>query len=275
MNLISGYERDASMDARVDHNANILLKALLQSYFENVKKELNSHGSRYTSETKFFAIYMFLVSGPLAYQTLRANLTYCMPATNSVRAYIHKHTRESNIREGVLRCQELRDYLDKNDLPLVVSLSEDATRIINRIQYDSSTNQLIGFTLPVNKCGMPSCDAFMARSAFEIEQNFLLNSDNVSSFVNVIMAQPLRQGYSPFCLLMFGSNNKYSAMDVVKRWLFIKHELNKVGIEVLVVSSDSDSKYNAAMRFLSKLGTPSTRLEGANWFVCKRGSVRK
>jgi hypothetical protein len=177
--------------------------------------------------------------------------------------------REEKIQEGVLRCLELKQYLEKNNLPLMVSLSEDATRIINRVQYDSATNQLVGFALPFDKNGMPSTGKFPARSAFEIEQTFLMNSDSVSNLVNIIVAQPLALGIPSFCLLMFGSNNKYSALDVAKRWRLIKQELDKVGIHVLAIGSDSDPKYNAAMKFLSELGKPSTIFPDVSYFQCK------
>lgn len=211
---------------------------------------------------------MVLINGSLASQTLRANLSYCMPATHSFRAYFHKHVKEANVVESVLRCAELKRYLEENNLPLVVSLSEDATRNLNRVQYDPATNQLVGFSLPINNNGMPSPNSFLARSASENEQHFLLNSEHVASFVNVIMSQPLVLAYPPFCLLIFGSDNKYTASDVVNRWLYAMHALNQAGIQVLSIASDSDPKYKAAMRRFSKLGTANTRTINKSWFQC-------
>lgn len=266
--LITRKLSDLAMNTASVGNANLLI-SIVQNYRQNITKRPNSNGCCYTDELRLFATYLYLLSGPLAYQTLRANLTNCIPSTNSVQSYIHKHVKNSHLEEGVLRCLELRNYLEMNNLQFIVSLSEDATRHINRVQYDSATNQLIGFCLPINNCGMPTSGVFLARSASEIEQHFLLNSDNISSFVNVVMAQPLAVGYPPFCLLLFGSNNKYNTMDVVKRWTHIKHELNKVGIEVLAISSDSDPRYNAAMRCLSKLAVPTTIFADTQFFQCQ------
>lgn len=67
------------------------------------------------------------------------------------------------------------------------------------------------------------------------------------------MAQPVAD-VRPFCLLVFGSDNKYLANDVSKRWEYVTNELSMLNIKVLTFSSDSYPRYNAAMRGLSKLG---------------------
>lgn len=89
-----------------------------------------------------------MISGPLAYKTLQSNLEGALPSLPSVNRYIH--SSHYHIIEGILRAQELRNYLDERGLPKVVCISEDATRIVGRVQYDSRTNQLLGFTLPLN-----------------------------------------------------------------------------------------------------------------------------
>lgn len=173
--------------------------------------------------------------------------------------FTNRYIRSSHchITEGVLRAEELLKFLNERQLPLAVSISEDATRIVNRVQYDSRTNQLIGFTLPLNcETGMPIPFSYGARSADEIFNHFA-SDNNVSSFLNVIMAQPISKNVAPFCLLIFGSNNRYTANDVSKRWQYIQKQLENVGIETITVSSDSDPKYNAAMRELSQLGAAS------------------
>lgn len=161
---------------------------LLAGLYGNSEKRTGSTGCRYGQEIKLFATYLFLLSGPLAYKTLKANLLFSIPSCKSIHLYIRQFHKNENVEEGVLRCQQLLKYLTDNNLPLVVSLSEDQTRIINRVQYDSNTNQLVGFVLPYLESGMPKTRTYLARSANEIENHFLLNSGNVSSYVNVVMA---------------------------------------------------------------------------------------
>lgn len=240
-----------------DHNPNkqyetkshFFLSKLLLTAERNSRK--NREGYRYEHEIKLFSAYLRMIVGPLAYETIQKNLEAAIPSLPSTNRYIRSY--KSHITEGILRFEELKLYLDKRNLPLVVSLSEDATRIVDKVQYDVATNQLIGFVPPLNKRnGLPTPFQFPARSANEILNHF--KSDHaVSSFMIVIMAQPISNA-PPFCLLIFGTDNKHSAEDVSNRWKHITAELKKVNIDVLTIASDSDPKYNAAMRKLSKLG---------------------
>lgn len=224
-------------------------------------------GYRYDDDVKLFASYLRNLAGPLAYDTLQRNLESALPSLSA----INKHTQKSNKRvtEGVLRSNELLIYLKERNLPLVVSLSEDGTSITNRLQYDSVTNQIIGFVLPVSSVnGMPVPFTYKARTATEIISHFN-GKTPIASVINVVMAQPLSdERVPPFCLLLFSSDNKYNSGHVRRRWAFIISELNGLGIKVLTFSSDSDPKYNSAMRSLSLLGSPSKDLPACTWFRC-------
>lgn len=163
-----------------------------------------------------------------------------------------------------MRCEELSVYLAERGCQPYVGLSEDATRIEGRLQYDPKTNQIVGFVLPVNnKNGMPIPFMYPARNADEILSHFEKKSPK-ASFLNVIMAQPIGNA-PPFCLLMFSSDNKYTSNDVKNSWMYITEELKKVNITVLTISSDSDPKYNLAMRMLSELGLKTS----VDWFSNK------
>lgn len=211
-------------------------------------------GYRYDPDIKQFATYLRMIGGSLAYQTIQENLECALPSISSTNRYIKKS--DCHIVEGILRCDELLIYLNERNLPLVVSLSEDATRITGRIQYDPNTNQVLGLTLPISKKnGAPIPLSYPARNVSEIYNHFSCENSHLK-FANVIMAQPLANA-QPFCLMLFGSNNKYTSKDVANRWEYIVRELAKLNINVLTVSSDSDPKYNSAMRDLSKIGYES------------------
>lgn len=141
-----------------------LLTKLLLSADRNSSRE--KEGYRYDSEIKLFASYIRMIAGPLAYETIQRNLEGAIPSLVSTNRYIrqsHCHIRE-DIREGILRCEELRIYLVERKLPMTVSLSEDATRIIEKVQYDPNTNQLFGFVPSIDDSnGMPIPFQFPAR----------------------------------------------------------------------------------------------------------------
>lgn len=238
--------------------AQFLLNRLLANAVRNANRKKEGH--RYDDTDKLFASYLRMLIGPMAYETLYRNLEGALPSLSSANRYI----RASNchMTEGILRGDELCVYLKQRKQPLIVSLSEDATRIVGKVQYDSTSNQLIGFVLPINtKDAMPIPFAYPARNATEIIDHFL-NGNAVSSFLNVLMAQPL-DGAPPFCLLLYGSDSKYTASDVKKRWEYVTQELNSLGITVLTFASDSDPKYNSAMREMSALGSRNSKLK---WF---------
>ena len=44
----------------------------------------------------------------------------------------------------------------------MVTIGEDAARVISRVEYDSTTNRCVGFVLPLNKNGLHEIDAFLA-----------------------------------------------------------------------------------------------------------------
>lgn len=241
-----------------------LLGKMLEVAEKNASKP--KQGYRYDDEFKKLAVYNRILSGPVGYKSLQGNLIGCLPSISKTNRYIHRS--DHAVIEGVLRCDELLIYLRERNLPLWVSLSEDATRVDNKVQYDVHTNQLIGFTLPILKeTGMPVPFTYKARNTEEIIQHFSENA-SVAHFANTVMAQPIGCG-APFCLLLFGSDNRYTAEDTSNRWITITNELKKVGIGVLSISSDSDPKYNAAMRKNSCLGYESSDiLQKNDLFKC-------
>lgn len=184
------------------------LNKLLATADKNSDKKSGDY--RYDFETKMYSSYLRLIVGPLAYQTIHQNLQAAIPSLTSVNRYI----RASNchITEGILRCDELLVYLKERNLPLVVSLAEDGTKVRDCVQYSSIHNQLVGFTLPVSSVsGLPIPLSYPARNSTELMEHFS-NGNSVSTFINVIMAQPMAD-VPPFCLIVFGSDSRYTSND--------------------------------------------------------------
>lgn len=194
-------------------------------------------GYRFDDDIKDFAAYFRMLGGRSAYQTIHRNLELALPSLSSIDRYVRQ--ADDKLVEGELRCAALLEYLKRRKLPLIVSLSEDATRIDGRPQYDNKSNQILGFILSLDQHGMPISNAFPARNAEEIKKHF--STQKTANFITVVMAQPLAES-PPFCLLLFASDTKFTAEIVVKRWNFISNELKKLGIEALTFSSDSDPR---------------------------------
>lgn len=205
------------------------------------------HARRYDSQHLNYCVYLKLSGGKHTYKTLKNNNHNGMPSIHGVEKMIKK-TR-STITEGVLRHVELVAYIKGLNLPMYVSLSEDATNITGKIDYSPKLNQIVGFVPQLSEVnGMPIPMTFAATSAAAMESIMLDGKFPIANMVNVVMAQPLAMKAKAFCLLVYGGNGKFTKQDVGKRWAYIVKELSNVGIKVLTFSSDSDPRYNGAMR---------------------------
>lgn len=109
-------------------------------------------------------MYIFEQFGPYAYETIQKNLVHSLPSLPSTNRYVR--SSGCNITESILQCDELAVYLAEKSLEPVVVISTDATRISGRVQYDSKSNQCVGFVPPL-KNGMPVPFSCPARNAEE------------------------------------------------------------------------------------------------------------
>lgn len=127
----------------VKKQTSTFLSMLVRCYSERSKYK--SGGYRYSNALKLFSTYLFVVGGRITYETLAANLP--LPSMSTIMRTISSSS--VTLIEGCCRTAELKNFLQDRHLPLAVWLSEDATRITGRVQYDSGTNQLVGFVLPL------------------------------------------------------------------------------------------------------------------------------
>lgn len=147
--------------------------------------------------------------------------------------------------EGQLRSKELASYLDKLGTDRTVWLSEDATVIVPKVNYDAVSDTVVGLVLPIDeKTGFPLTLSHRARTADEIVENMKKKKAN---YVYMIMAQPLDERYPPFVLQLFCSSGCFTANDVTKRWTHTEAELKRYGVTIAGISSDGDPRLLSAM----------------------------
>ncbi|KAE8738373.1 hypothetical protein FOCC_FOCC016152, partial [Frankliniella occidentalis] len=199
----------------------------------------------------------------MLYEFLAINLPDSLPSIATVERVLQKHSKP--VIEGSFRFQELKEFLVQNNFPLKVTISEDGTRVQEKFLYDRATNNIIGPVLPLFENGIPITGSFPATSAAAICTH--LKHGKVASTGYAIMAQPLRQGSPAFCLALFGTDNRFCAEQVYKRWTFVKQELAKLDITVESFSSDGDPKLLCAVQSLlfNPLGT-TFKAEWKNWY---------
>lgn len=160
-----------------------------------------------------------------------------------------------------LNFKGLSTFLEQRSLPKIVWISEDGTRITGKIEYDSNTNKIMGFVLPLQD-GVPNNDAYVATSAEAIESYF--QTGEKADYAYCIMAQPLDTNSPAFCLAVYGTNNKFTSSDVCMRWTKIVTEASTYGIKIMGYSSDGDTRLLKAMKIQADF--LDTMTENHQWF---------
>lgn len=125
-------------------------------------------------------------------------------------------------------------------------MSEDATQVISRVEYDSETNRLVGFVLPCNKDGLPFANSFLALSFGGNEEYF--KSQKISKFAYVFMAQCISHDIPTFCLGCIDSNNSFDVTIVLCHRQYIFSQSQKCNIHVISFGGDGNSRLLKVMK---------------------------
>lgn len=94
-----------------------------------------------------------------------------IPSLCTVQRAIHAEYK--TLDEGSFRFDDLLEYIEKYNAPKIVSVGEDATQLISRVDYDTATDRCVGFVLPNdNDTGLPIVNAYQAVSFDAIQSMF-------------------------------------------------------------------------------------------------------
>jgi len=242
-----------------------LLDVLVKTSEHNQSKKKG--GERYDGSLKKMSRYVFNRIGPSQYQLFRANFPKALPSQTTLTR-IQNDAQDVPL-EGQFRFKELSEFLSsRDDYPKVIWALEDGTRITRRVEYHKKTNQLTGFPVPLDSAGRPKVGSFPARSAAEIQDHFENNAP--CGYAYLVIAQPLYPNATPFILAIFGTDNKFTAMDVTSRWTWMKEAAAKHGIEILGFSSDGDSRL---LRTMMNVTFPKNVSIKWTWFVADLDSA--
>jgi hypothetical protein len=122
---------------------------------------------------------------------------------------------------------------------------------VSSVSYDSKNDCFIGFS-PQLINGVPSVDQFKTNNYIELEQWF--ENFDKSTLVNAHLVEPLLEDTSslvhsrPFILSAYGTNNTYTALDILRKWMYMYNECKKRNINVVGFSTDCDPRYLKAMQ---------------------------
>lgn len=129
------------------------------------------------------------------------------------------------IVEGEPRFAELARYLIHHNAGNDIWICEDGSGIVPKILYDPTDDQLIGMTLDIDEnTGCPKRFEHTTRDEGEMKKYCRMAK---STHVYLILAIPLKEGVPPFVLQLFGTKNRFTSRNVVKRWQHVIKELKR------------------------------------------------
>ena len=125
----------------------------------------------------------------------------------------------ASISEDEFRFDKLAIHISQNKAPDVVTIGEDATCLISHVEWDAETNQCCGFVLPVKEKELPVVGPSHLRALKGCSWTIKFQSSYAYGII--IMAQPFLGGCLLFCLMIVGTDNKFTARSVLLQWCCI------------------------------------------------------
>lgn len=125
------------------------------------------------------------------------------------------------VLNGFLQITEFKEHLRTSGCTCTepkIWISTDATAIKTAIEIDTKKNQVVGLVAPFSKeTGLPQQNVFPAHRASEVS-NFIGNfpmADNVYT----VIATPMCNHARPYMIMTYGSDNRFPAENVKKRYV--------------------------------------------------------
>ncbi|KAK4012282.1 hypothetical protein OUZ56_021383 [Daphnia magna] len=187
-----------------------------------------------------------------SYEVFYTNMAGAIPCLSTVKSKLYQY--DGSVPEGVINVKYLKDFLIQNNLPFIVSLSEDCSAIVAKREYDTASNSVMGVSLPMEANGLRNQKLAVVtdvKSIVDVFERFPR-----ATLMLVVMAQPLVDGIPPIRILSFCTDNKFTAEDVTARMHTIITALAAEEILALVCSADGDAREVKFMRETEELGLP-------------------
>lgn len=207
---------------------------------------LDERGYRYKSAVRQFAFGLYILGGRSAYEFVRMNIPAFLPSVCSLQMSLA--STESRLFEGVFRYDGLQECFTSNQSTFGFC-AEDCTAIIPNVNYDTTSNTFIGFALPLDNNGFPITDSYSTDSLAQLES--WCSDVNKAKQLNIHVVQSLSPSlhHPPsYLLAAYGTDNRYTSKDVLRRWSSIFQQSKDRGIRILGFSTDCDARYLKVMR---------------------------
>ncbi|CAF1291390.1 unnamed protein product [Rotaria magnacalcarata] len=219
-------------------------------FLHNISSNLcrSKNAYRYNEPVLRFAMAFHVLSGNIAYEFVRLNVPGALPALSTLQGLpLNKHHR---MKEAEFRFDSLSAHT--NSLKTNIAFAaEGCTAVIKKISYDSLTNSFVGLVPHLND-GIPTTLHYQTDSFKKLREWF--STEDRSDLINIHMIQPITNmqiAPNPFLLSAFGTNNKYEAIDIIRRWIWVFEQSSLKNVRIVGFSTHGDPKYMRAMRLVT------------------------
>ena len=216
---------------------------IMNNIFMNLITE--ERGYRYDTIIRQFASSLYILRGRTAYELVCRNIPAFLPNVKIIQSYIA--ASESHLTERLCNYNGLYDYFSLNQSTSGF-FAEDSTAVVPKITYDTSSNTLIDFSLPLDNTGLPIINSYSTDSFIRLE--YWYSNVPKAQLLNACLIQPVSCSFdnsSPYLLTAYGTDNRFKSSDVISRWRHIYHERKAKGIRIIGYATDTDSRYLNAM----------------------------
>ncbi|CAF1534009.1 unnamed protein product, partial [Adineta steineri] len=227
--LIKYYQENDSNNN--NNNKNGFLISFIDNLLFNLTRSSNHF--RYTESIKNFAVCLYILGGKQAYNFIRLNLFGSIPNLPMICDLINKS--DMRLTEAEFRFESLQQFQSHFGF-----CSEDTTGVIRKAEYDVATNSFIGFATPIIN-GVPVPKYYQPHTFNDFKTIF--NTNEVAPLLNVHVFQSVPTEDNainipkPFVLSAYGVNNKFSTMDILRRWIYIFESCLDKGVRVIGFST--------------------------------------
>lgn len=205
-------------------------------------------GNRFDDNTKRLFTYLYIKGGPACYESIYLNSV--LPVAKSCKREI---TDSKILEVGKFYIEEYVEFLKAHEADCgEVIISEDATRLSDRVEYDPTSNQLFGLQPDHDETtGLPKINFFQVSTPSKLVD--FLKKFKSSPYLQVVTAKLMKIGTPCRIISVFPTDNKYTTKMVIARWNLMKKKFNDHGFNIRM-SSDADPRLLGAMKQLSKFG---------------------
>jgi hypothetical protein len=226
--LIKYYQLN---DSANNNKTNEFLTLFIDNLVFNLTQSSNNF--RYTESIKNFATCLYILGGKQSYEFIRLNLPGAIPSLKTIGDLINKSNMTLN--EAEFKFESLQQFHSGFGF-----CSEDTTGVIRKVEYDSPTNSFIGFTTPLVD-GIPLAQRYQADTFDDLKMIYDTNETarllNVHMFQSISTEDDTTKFPKPFILSAYGVNNKFTAMDILRRWIYIFENCLNKGIRIIGFST--------------------------------------